>query len=137
MIPIEKEDLIVMMEAGYIYLGMGRFAEAEEVFEGVSVLAPKSEVPLVALGSVFFAQGKFDRAVQHYKKAIHLTPESAFAHAYMGEALFFQGNKKEALTFLKKGTVLDAGGKTGYFAQTLLDAIQKGFKPTLKAGARS
>ncbi|MBI1910165.1 MAG: tetratricopeptide repeat protein [Deltaproteobacteria bacterium] len=122
----------MMMESGYIYLGMGRFVEAREVFEGVSVLAPESEVPHVAIGSAYFAEGKFDKAIQCYKKALGLKPDSSFAHSYMGEALFFKGRKEEAMDELKKAASLDPEGKSGGFAQALLDAVQKGFQPSFK-----
>ncbi|MDO8461921.1 MAG: tetratricopeptide repeat protein [Deltaproteobacteria bacterium] len=135
MVPIERDDLVVMMETGYIYLGMGRFAEAKEVFEGVSILAPESDVPWVAMGSVSFAQGKFDQAIQCYKKALGLKKDSPFAHSFMGEVLFFKGQKEEAIQELKKATSLDPEGKSGGFAHALLEAIEKGFQPSFKPEA--
>ena len=129
MIPIPREDLVIMMESGYIYLRMGRFVEAKEVFEGVAVLAPENEVPWVALGSVHFAQLKFDQALRAYKKAIVMKPNSAFARAYFGETLFFKGKKEEAFEELNKASLLDPEGKSGDFARSLLDAIKQGFVP--------
>ena len=78
-----------MLEAGYIYLSMGRFKEAREVFEGVSVLVPKHEVPRVALANVLFAQKKFLNAIRVLKEAIRLNPKSSFAFSHLGEALLF------------------------------------------------
>lgn len=129
MISMAREDLIVLMEGGYLYLRMGRHDEAREVFEGVSVLAPESEVPVVALGSVFFSQMKYDQAIATYKKALTVKPDSAFARAYLGEALFFKGKKEEALSELEKAISLDSGGKSAIFAQTLKDAIHNGYMP--------
>lgn len=129
MIEMERDDLIVLMESGYIYLGMGRFHEAQEVFEGVSVLVPDNEVPVVALGSVYFAQGKFDQAIRLYKKALTIKKDSSFAHSYLGESLFFKGKKKEAVSSLKEAIRLDPSGKSGAFAQALLGAIEKGLEP--------
>jgi len=129
MVPVERNDLVVLMEGGYLLLRMGRFDAAREVFEGVSVLAPDTEVPHVATGSVFFAQLKYDQAIQHYKKAIALKPESAFAHAYLGESLFFKGKKEEALAALEKASVLEPAGKSGDFARALLEAIKNGYVP--------
>lgn len=126
---MSREDLIVMMEGGYIYLRMGRFEEAREVFDGVSALTPESEIPLVALGSVSFAQLKYDQAIRTYKKAISLKPDSPLARAYLGEALFFKGKKEEARSELEKASLLDPKGKSGDFARALLEAIQKGFAP--------
>lgn len=129
MVPMKREDLIVLMEAGYVYLGMQRYKEAKEVFEGAAVLIPNSEVPLVALGSVFFAQRKFDQAIRFYKKALKINPESPFAHSYYGETLFFRGKKQEALESLKEAVRLDPEGKSGEFALALLAAIKNGFIP--------
>ncbi len=129
MVPIAREDLIILMEGGYLYLRMGRFQEAREVFEGVSVLAPESDVPLVALGSVYFGQMKYDLAIKNYRKALGVKPDSAFARAYLGESLFFKGLKDEALTELQKAATLEPTGKSGDFARTLMDAIHKGFAP--------
>lgn len=129
MIPISREDLVVLMEGGYVYLRTGRLGEAKEVFEGVSVLAPESEVPLVAMGSVSFAQFKYDQAIRTYKKALALRPDSPFARAYLGEALFFGGKTKEAIQELEKASRMDPQGKSGDFARALLEAIAKGFSP--------
>lgn len=129
MVPMAREDLIVLMEGGYIYLRMGRFEEARDVFEGVSILAPDTEVPLVALGSVYFAQMKYDQAIQIYKKALAVRPESAFARAYLGESLFFKGKREDAVGELEKASQLETSGKSGDFARALLDAIKNGFAP--------
>jgi tetratricopeptide (TPR) repeat protein len=126
---MENDDLIVMMEAGYVYLGMQKFKEAKEVFEGASVLAPESEVPFVAVGSVFFAQEKFDQAISWYRKALKKNPESPFAKSYYGEALFFKGRNKEALEALHEAIELDPDGQSGNFAHTLVQAISDGFTP--------
>ena len=82
MVPMENDDLIVMMEAGYLYLAMQKYQEAKEVFEGANIMMPDSEVPLVSLGSVYFAQEKFDQAIRCYQKALKVNPESPFAKAY-------------------------------------------------------
>jgi tetratricopeptide (TPR) repeat protein len=134
MIEIERSQLGLMMEAGYILLGMQRYKEAQEVFEGITVMAPDSDIPVVALGSVEFCQGKFAQAMKRYKTALKKNPESAYAQAYMGEALFFSGKKKEAVAALKKVAKIDAEGKAGDFAQALLDAIKKGFDPDMLSG---
>ncbi len=131
MIPVPSEDLRILLEVGYLYLGMQKFKEASEVFEGVTVLAPKSEVPIVALGNVFCVQGKFEQAIKTYQKALEVEPQSAFATAYLGEALFFKGDKEKALQTLKKAAEMDPQGKSGDFARSLVDLIKKGFTPDL------
>lgn len=134
MINIDRQHLGLMMEAGYILLGMQRFKDAQEVFDGVSVMAPDSDIPVVALGSVEFCQGKFGRAMKRYKSALKINPESIYAQAYMGEALFFMGKKKEAMDTLERVGKIDPSGRAGDFARALLDAIGKGFDPNMLSG---
>ena len=134
MISIEGQHLGLMMEAGYILLGMQRYKNAKEVFEGLSVIAPDSDVPLVALGSVEFCMGKFAQAVKRYKSALKVDPESLYARAYMAEALFFMGKKDEAVKALKAVSKDDRNGRAGDFARALLDAIKKGFDPNMLSG---
>ncbi len=132
MIEVPTEDLRLMLEGGYLYLAMQRFKEAKEVFEGVCALAPESDVPLVALGNVSFVETKFDEAIKTYKKALELVPNSAFAKAYLGEALFFNNKKTEAKAVLEEASKMDPHGKSGDFARSLIELIDKGFDPQMK-----
>lgn len=129
MIDIDRKYLVVMMEAGYIYLGMQKFKEAYQVFEGVAAMAPDSDVPLVALGGTDFCVGKFANAIKWYKKALKVDPTSIFAKVYMAESLFFSGKKDEAVEILKEVSRDDPQGGAGNFARALLDAIKQGFTP--------
>lgn len=134
MIQIERRDLTVMMEAGYVLLGMQRYKDAFEVFEGVSIMAPDSDVPLVAQGSVKFCEGKFSDAMKLYKDALKIDPESLYAMAYTGEALFFMGKKKDAVKMLQDVNKTDPDGRAGDFARAFLDAVDKGFDPDMLSG---
>lgn len=129
MVPLENEHLALMMEAGYIFLGMQRFDEAKEVFEGVAVFTPENEIPVVALGGLSFCQGKLKEAVKHYEKALKMVPESLFAKAYLGEALFFSGDKTKAEQLLKEVDRTEPKGPVGDFARALLEAIRQGYTP--------
>ncbi len=131
---LSREHLALMMEAGYILLGMRRFKEAQEVMEGIAVMAPDSDIPLVAIGSVDFCRGKFRTAIRHYDRALKVNPESAFAKAYRGEALFFMGKTEEAREVLEAVVCEDASEKAAAFAKALLDAIDKGFTPGMLTG---
>lgn len=134
MIDIDRGSLGLMMEAGYVYLGMQRFKEARDVFEGVTSMAAESEIPLIAMGSVDFCQGKFTNAIRRYKKALKINSESAYALAYMGETLYFMGKKEEAIKQLEAAIKIDGQGKAGDFARALLDAINQGFTPRALSG---
>jgi tetratricopeptide (TPR) repeat protein len=132
MIELDRQHLVIMMEAGYVYLGMQRFKEAKQVFEGLCCLATDSEVPVIALGGVAFCQGDFKKAITCYKKALKIDPDSLFAKVYLGEALFFSHEKDKAIKVLSEVHEADPQGAAGDFAKSLLDAIHAGFEPNMK-----
>lgn len=135
MIHLDRKYLQIMMEAGYVYLGMRRFKEAREIFEGLAVVAPESDVPLVAMGNVDFCENKVDRAIKRYNQALKLDPASVFAKVYMGEALVFAGKKDEGIELLKEVKKTHGGG-AAEFATALLDAIKGGFEPPAQKGGK-
>lgn len=135
MIHLNHKYLQTMMEAGYVYLGMRRFKEAREVFEGLAVIAPESDVPLVAMGNVDFCEDKVDKAIRRYEQALKLDPDSVFAKVYLGEALVFAGRKDEGVELLNEIRKSDKGG-AGEFAVALLDAIKAGFEPPARKGKK-
>ncbi|MFA4873723.1 MAG: tetratricopeptide repeat protein [bacterium] len=128
MIHLDRTHLQVMMEAGYVYVGMRRFKEARAMFEGLSALAPDSEVPLVALGNVDFCENRLPQAIKRYRNALKIDPQSAFAKVYLGEAMIFSSEKAEGIKLLGEVAKADRGG-AGDFARALLDAIKSGFDP--------
>lgn len=129
MIHVAREDIITMLEAGYMYLAMRNFKNARQVFEGVCTLVPGHDVPQVALANVYFAQHKFLESVRLLKNTVKERPDSAFAYAYLGESQLFYGKKDEAITHLKKASELEPEGKSGDFARSLLQLIAQGYDP--------
>lgn len=133
MISIDRKYLGVMMEAGYVYMGMKRFKEAREMFEGLRVLSPDSEAPLVALGNVEFCEGKLLKASRCYMQALKVDPSSVYAKVYLGEVLIFLGRHKEGEALLNEVAKKDRSG-AGEFALALLEAIKAGFNPQKRVG---
>ncbi len=129
MIDVPRDDLVMMLEAGYIYLAMGKFSEAKQIFEGIITLAPKHEVPQVALANVLFAQKKYLQAIRILKEALELNPQSAFAHAHLGEALLFYGKRDQALQSLNRASQIEPTGKAGDFARSLSQLVSMGYDP--------
>lgn len=123
MIDVSNEELTGLMECGYLNLARGKFNEAKEIFEGVAVLVPDSDVPQVALGNLYFDQGELKQALSIFQKAVTLKPASALARAYRGKALLADGKKQQAITELKKAIELDKEGTITNMAKTLLEAV--------------
>lgn len=129
MIDLDRYYLAVVVEAGFIYLGMQRFREAKRVFEGAKIIAPDNDIPIVALGNTEFCEGNFKKAIRHYDDALKVNADSLFAKVYKGEALFFNAQRDEAMELLREVKKDDPRGSAGGFAIALLDAIKDGFSP--------
>ena len=126
LIDVPQREAAILLEAGYLYLEMGKQAEAAEVFAGVAALLPQSDVPLVALGNLEFSQGHFQRALKHHQDALKVRPDSALALAHAGEALLWLKKTAEGKAALTKAIALDPASAPAQFAQALLDAHQQG-----------
>lgn len=129
LVPLARREAMILLEAGYLWLDMGQFEKAREVFAGAAVLMPKSEVPQLALGSLEFAQGRHDKALQAYRAAQRLAPNSGLPRAHAGEALLFMGKVPEALKELKAAVDLDPEGDGARLAKALMDAKEAGALP--------
>ena len=125
-VSINQKDVKILLEAGYLYMEMGKNKEAEDVFQGVATLIPHSEVPHMALGHLYFAMGRFHPALKAHQEASKLNPNSAPAHASVADSLFFLHKSKEALAEVKKAVELDPNGSAGAFASSLKEAYDLG-----------
>ncbi|QRO00403.1 tetratricopeptide repeat protein [Archangium violaceum] len=129
LVPLARREAMILLEAGYLWLDMGQFEKAREVFAGAAVLMPKSEVPQLALGSLEFAQGRHDKALQAYRAAQRLAPNSGLPRAHAAEALLFMGKVPEALKELKAAVDADPEGDGARLAKALMDAKDAGALP--------
>lgn len=131
-VPVARQQAMVLLEAGYIWLDMGKFDKAKDVFAGAAVLMPKSEVPHLALGALEFAQGRHDKALQAYRAAQRLAPKASLPRAHAGEALLFMGKVNEAVKELKTALDLEPESDGARLAQALMDAKEAGALPPPK-----
>jgi tetratricopeptide (TPR) repeat protein len=133
LVPLARREAMILLEAGYLWLDMGQFEKAREVFAGAAVLMPKSEVPQLAIGSLEFAQGRHDKALQAYRAAQRLAPNSGLPRAHAGEALLFMGKVPEAMKELKAAMDLEPEGDGARLAKALLEAKEAGALPPAAA----
>jgi tetratricopeptide (TPR) repeat protein len=132
LVPVAKQQAMILLEAGYIWLEMGKFDKAKDVFTGAAALMPKSEVPQLALGALEFAQGRHDKALQAYRAAQRLAPNSALPRAHSGEALLFLSKVPEAMKELKAAVDLEPEGDGARLAHALMEAKDAGALPPPK-----
>jgi tetratricopeptide (TPR) repeat protein len=132
LVPVSRDEVVILLEAGYVLMDMGRFDHAREVFGGAAALLPKSEVPHLALGTLEFAQGHHDKALQQYRKAQQIAPKSGLPRAHAGEALLFLNKPAEAVKELKAAIQIDPDGDGARLALALLEAKEAGALPPPK-----
>ncbi len=132
LVPLGRQQARVLLEAGYIWLDMGRFDKAKDIFTGAAALMPKSEVPQLALGALEFAQGRHDKALQAYRAAQRLAPNSSLPRAHAGEALLFMGKIPEAMKELKAAMEIEPEGDGARLARALVEAKDAGVLPPPK-----
>ncbi len=135
LVPMHQQQARILLEAGYIWMDMGQYEKAKEVFTGVAALMPKSEVPQIALGTLEFAQGRHDKALQAYRAAQRLAPKSGLPRAHAGEALLFMGKVNEAVKELKAAVDVDPEGDGAKLAKALMAAKDAGALPPGKPAA--
>ncbi len=126
LVELPQPEAVLLLEAGYLSMEMGKAKDAEDIFAGVCALLPHSDVPWVALGNLEFSQGRYARALKHHQEALKVRPDSALAHAHIGEALLWLKKTDEALAALRKAIALEPSGMPAQFAQALLDAHAEG-----------
>ena len=129
LVPLSRRQAMLMLEAGYLWMDLGRFEQARELLAGAALLMPRSEVPQLALGTLEFNQRRYDKALQAFRRAQALAPRSALPRAHCGEALLFMGKLPEAGRELKAALQLEPGSDGARFAQALLDAQATGAIP--------
>jgi tetratricopeptide (TPR) repeat protein len=132
LVPVAKQQAMILLEAGYIWMEMGKFDKAKDIFTGAAALMPKSEVPQLALGALEFAQGRHDKALQAYRAAQRLAPNSSLPRAHAGEALLFMNKVPEAMKELKAAMDLDPESDGARFARALVEAKDVGALPPPK-----
>jgi tetratricopeptide (TPR) repeat protein len=132
LVPVSKQEVVLLLESGYVLMDMGKWDEAREVFNGAIALLPKSEVPHLALGTLEFARGRHDKALQEYRKAQQLAPKSALPRAHAGEALLFLNKPAEAVRELNLALDLEPDGDGAKLARALLEAKEAGALPPPK-----
>jgi predicted Zn-dependent protease len=129
LVPVTKQQAMLMLESAYLWMDMGKFDHARELLTGAATLMPKSEVPQLALGTLEFNMGHHDKALQAFRRAQQLAPRASLPRAHCGEALLFMGKVNEAMKELKSALDLEPESDGARFAQSLIDAKDAGALP--------
>ncbi len=119
-LPTSKQQAMLMLEAAYLSMDMGKWDHARDILTGAAALMPKSEVPQLALGTLEFNQGHFEKALQSFRSAQRLSPKAALPRAHSGEALIQLNKAAEAQKELVAAYEADPKAESAKFALDLL-----------------
>ena len=128
-IDVPTSEARLLLEAGYLYMELGKPKEAEEVFTGVAGMLPHSDVPMTALGNLHFSQGRYQRALKFHQEALKAQPQSATAQAHVGETLIFLKKVGDAHAALDKALGMAPDEATKAFIEALKTALNSGELP--------
>lgn len=120
-----RDELQVLLEAGFLLRDARRFDDARIVFQGVQALAPTATAAEVGLGTVAFHEGDFETAKEHYRRALERNARDAWAMAHLGEAELFSKRPVEAREILERAVQLDPQGPNSVMARRLIQLSEQ------------
>lgn len=83
------------LQLGQMYFRIGKFAEAEELYQEALSRFPENYMPLDYMAELRGAQERYDEAIGLYEKAIALTPRPELYQA-LGDVLFLARKEDKA-----------------------------------------
>ena len=105
MIKLEKQDVRLLADIGFLTLSYGHFDKAETIFKGVQVARPESEAGPLGIALTHLARGNVHATVEALRKL----PPSDSVRLYLAIALGRSGDKQGAEE-LFQDLVKTAGG---------------------------
>lgn len=93
---IDPEMLRLLAEIGFVGTACGLWNHAEDIFNGIRAVRPKSEYPVVSQALARMSMGDFSRAIQLLNDvALKLNPNNPLAQSFLGIALKQSGMANE------------------------------------------
>jgi predicted Zn-dependent protease len=127
LIPVARETVAVMLEAGHLLNQMGRKKQASDVIAGLEHLLPNSGVPPMFRGNQFFADGQLSKAEEAHRLAVEREPDRGACWAHLGEVLLWAGKVEEGVAACQRAMGADdRDGTAKQFAKNLLAAQELG-----------
>jgi len=94
---IVPDDPAALYTLGQLYVGLGRFNEAEQEFRSILRHNLNHEEALLALGDVCQKKGQFRDAILAFNKILTINPQETLAKEKLGELYQAQGISAEAV----------------------------------------
>lgn len=111
---LTHEELYGLAAQGRHLYESGKFEAAQQIFEGLTTLAPNEASFHTGLGSVYQRGGELERACEEYDRALALNERDLAALCNRAEVLLQQGKIEEAARDLQRIAELDPKGEQGF-----------------------
>ena len=98
---LDQDNPLIMKNLAEINLAMGKAAEAQKIFEGLSHKKIKKSSVYNGLGVSLDIQGYHVAAQEQYRNALSLDPNNKHYQSNLGLSLAFSNNIPEAIAILK------------------------------------
>ena len=126
-VPMDTDDYKLMIETAFFLGYLGRYNEAQTVFDGILAMTPACESALLGIGNLYTVQGQFGAAEDAYRNNLRLHPTSAIGHFYLAELLLGLGRIESGVESLNRAISLDSGGSIGKMSRQLEKLVELGF----------
>jgi predicted Zn-dependent protease len=124
-----RDEIVWLLETGFVYLEMGDPLAARETFEGLVALEPGTAAFQAALGQAYCAEGNLSEARKVLRRASELDPKQAYVRCLLGEALIRSKQTDPGKEELRRAIQLEPDGPAGSTARTILEGVEAGLYP--------
>lgn len=130
-VDMHLNDYKLMIETAYFLGYLGRYAEAESVFNAILAMTPECESALIGLGNIFTMRGQFLTAKSLFESNINRHPSSMIGHFYLAELLLGMGQIDRGTALLEKVSEMDNVGPIGKMSRQLQKLVHYGLFQSL------
>jgi tetratricopeptide (TPR) repeat protein len=97
----EQEKLHQMRRLGQVYIKQGRYRDAVDLFEALTLLDEESARDLQTLGALYLQVGEGEQALPALEQALMREPGHLPTLLHKGKALLMMGERDRGLTILR------------------------------------